>query len=121
MFCAQVSASGSYTSNVEGGSSWQARVSRWIQILAAGSRQARAGVSEYQKSSFLIIVFEEDGPEVETERATVHTGIGLAAQLVCIVHAEPAPQNVTISLVVYFTCRKLKKKRTHLSTMFTLK
>lgn len=33
-----------------------------------------------------------DGPEVETERATVHTGIGLEAQLVCIVHAEPAPQ-----------------------------
>ncbi|CAH1377008.1 unnamed protein product [Tenebrio molitor] len=32
------------------------------------------------------------GPEVETERATVHTGIGLEAQLVCIVHAEPAPQ-----------------------------
>lgn len=33
-----------------------------------------------------------DGPEVETERATVHTGIGLEAQLVCIVHAEPPPQ-----------------------------
>lgn len=33
-----------------------------------------------------------DGPEVETERATVHTGIGLEAQLVCIVHAEPSPQ-----------------------------
>ncbi|CAH0564335.1 unnamed protein product [Brassicogethes aeneus] len=32
------------------------------------------------------------GPEVETERATVHTGIGLEAQLVCIVHAEPSPQ-----------------------------
>lgn len=29
---------------------------------------------------------------METERATVHTGIGLEAQLVCIVHAEPAPQ-----------------------------
>lgn len=33
-----------------------------------------------------------DGPEVEAERATVHTGIGLEAQLVCIVHAEPPPQ-----------------------------
>ncbi|KAJ3646225.1 hypothetical protein Zmor_023820 [Zophobas morio] len=32
------------------------------------------------------------GPEVETERSTVHTGIGLEAQLVCIVHAEPSPQ-----------------------------
>lgn len=33
-----------------------------------------------------------DSPEVEAERATVHTGIGLEAQLVCIVHAEPPPQ-----------------------------
>lgn len=29
---------------------------------------------------------------MEAERATVHTGIGLEAQLVCIVHAEPPPQ-----------------------------
>lgn len=38
------------------------------------------------------IYFLADPPEVETERGTVHTGIGLEAQLVCIVHAEPAPQ-----------------------------
>lgn len=30
-------------------------------------------------------------PEVDPERTTVHTGIGLEAQLVCIVHAEPGP------------------------------
>lgn len=33
-----------------------------------------------------------DPPEVEPERDTVHTGIGLEAHLVCIVHAEPPPQ-----------------------------
>lgn len=32
-----------------------------------------------------------DPPEVETERTSVHTGIGMEAQLVCLVHAEPAP------------------------------
>ncbi|XP_066250659.1 protein amalgam-like [Euwallacea similis] len=31
-------------------------------------------------------------PEVEVERATVHTGIGLEAQLVCIVYSEPPAQ-----------------------------
>ncbi|CAH1135743.1 unnamed protein product [Ceutorhynchus assimilis] len=31
-------------------------------------------------------------PEVEVERTTVHTGIGLEAQLVCIVYAEPTAQ-----------------------------
>ncbi|XP_060522817.1 limbic system-associated membrane protein-like [Cylas formicarius] len=31
-------------------------------------------------------------PEVETERSYVHTGVGLEAQLVCLVHAEPGPQ-----------------------------
>uniref|UniRef100_A0AAR5PD99 Ig-like domain-containing protein n=1 Tax=Dendroctonus ponderosae TaxID=77166 RepID=A0AAR5PD99_DENPD len=31
-------------------------------------------------------------PEVEVERLTVHTGIGLEAQLVCIVYSEPSAQ-----------------------------
>lgn len=35
--------------------------------------------------------FFSDPPEVETERTSVHTGIGMEAQLVCLVHAEPAP------------------------------
>lgn len=41
-----------------------------------------------------------DSPEVEAERATVHTGIGLEAQLVCIVHAEPPPQVSTNTLSI---------------------
>nr|XP_029732048.1 igLON family member 5-like [Aedes albopictus] len=30
-------------------------------------------------------------PEIEVEQQTVHSGVGHEAQLVCIVHAEPAP------------------------------
>lgn len=33
-----------------------------------------------------------DAPEIEVERPFVHTGVGYETQLVCIVHAEPAPQ-----------------------------
>lgn len=32
-----------------------------------------------------------DAPEIEVERPFVHTGVGHETQLVCIVHAEPAP------------------------------
>lgn len=32
-----------------------------------------------------------DSPEIEVERPFVHTGVGYEAQLICIVHAEPAP------------------------------
>lgn len=45
---------------------------------------------KFSSNKHLLTIFL-DAPEVETERATVHTGIGLEAQLVCIVHSEPAP------------------------------
>ncbi|KAL1458418.1 hypothetical protein WDU94_008573, partial [Cyamophila willieti] len=32
-----------------------------------------------------------DPPEIEVERSWVHSGEGYEAQLVCIVHGEPAP------------------------------
>lgn len=32
-----------------------------------------------------------DPPEIEVEQQIVHSGVGHEAQLVCIVHAEPAP------------------------------
>lgn len=32
-----------------------------------------------------------DAPEIEVERAFIHTGVGYEAQLICIVHAEPQP------------------------------
>ncbi|KAG8231168.1 hypothetical protein J437_LFUL004997 [Ladona fulva] len=34
---------------------------------------------------------EEDPPEIEVERSWVHSGEGFEAQLVCIVHGEPPP------------------------------
>lgn len=33
-------------------------------------------------------------PEIEVERSYIHTGVGYEAQLICIVHAEPAPHVV---------------------------
>nr|CAD7400662.1 unnamed protein product [Timema cristinae] len=33
-----------------------------------------------------------DPPEIEVERSWVHSGEGYEAQLVCIVHGEPAPE-----------------------------
>lgn len=36
--------------------------------------------------------YSADAPEIEVERPFVHTGVGYETQLVCIVHAEPAPQ-----------------------------
>lgn len=35
-----------------------------------------------------------DAPEIEVERALIHTGVGYEAQLICIVHAEPPPHVV---------------------------
>lgn len=40
-----------------------------------------------------------DPPEIEVERSWVHSGEGYEAQLVCIVHGEPAP-NVSHGIVI---------------------
>lgn len=57
-------------------------------------------------------IYLTDSPEVEAERATVHTGIGLEAQLVCIVHAEPAPQVCILKIhVVYLTAELIRASR----------
>lgn len=37
------------------------------------------------------MLFISDPPEIEVERSWVHSGEGYEAQLVCIVHGEPAP------------------------------
>ncbi|XP_050292731.1 opioid-binding protein/cell adhesion molecule-like [Anthonomus grandis grandis] len=59
---------------------------------SAGQYQCSAdnGVGEPDTKHITINVLYP--PEVEVERATVHTGIGLEAQLVCIVYAEPSAQ-----------------------------
>jgi hypothetical protein len=44
--------------------------------------------------------FVSDPPEIEVERSWVHTGEGYEAQLVCIVHGEPAPEVSTPLLTV---------------------
>lgn len=59
---------------------------------SAGQYQCSADNGVGQPDSRHITVKVLFGPEVEPERGTVHTGIGLEAQLVCIVYAEPAPQ-----------------------------
>ncbi|KAL1498227.1 hypothetical protein ABEB36_009060 [Hypothenemus hampei] len=59
---------------------------------SAGQYQCSAdnGVGEPDTKHITINVLYP--PEVEVEGATVHTGIGLEAQLVCIVYSEPAAQ-----------------------------
>ncbi|KAK9883141.1 hypothetical protein WA026_001339 [Henosepilachna vigintioctopunctata] len=61
---------------------------------SAGTYQCTAdnGVGQPDFRQIQLTVFY--GPEVDPERGTVHTGLGLEAQLVCIIHAEPAPQVV---------------------------
>ncbi|KAK5640980.1 hypothetical protein RI129_009527 [Pyrocoelia pectoralis] len=59
---------------------------------SAGQYQCSADNGVGQPDSRHITLNVRYAPEVEAERATVHTGIGLEAHLVCIVHAEPPPQ-----------------------------
>ena len=40
----------------------------------------------------LFVFLLADPPEIEVERSWVHSGEGYEAQLVCIVHGEPAPE-----------------------------
>nr|CAD7441541.1 unnamed protein product [Timema bartmani] len=40
-------------------------------------------------------------PEIEVERSWVHSGEGYEAQLVCIVHGEPAPEGKKHSVKLY--------------------
>jgi hypothetical protein len=40
-----------------------------------------------------------DPPEIEVERSWVHSGEGYEAQLVCIVHGEPAPNVSNLTLL----------------------
>ena len=40
----------------------------------------------------LFVFLFADPPEIEVERSWVHSGEGYEAQLVCIVHGEPAPE-----------------------------
>ncbi|XP_044759948.1 lachesin-like [Coccinella septempunctata] len=59
---------------------------------SAGTYQCTADNGVGQPDTRHIVLSVMYGPEVDPERATIHTGLGLEAQLVCIVHAEPSPQ-----------------------------
>ncbi|XP_022916883.1 limbic system-associated membrane protein-like [Onthophagus taurus] len=59
---------------------------------SAGQYQCSAGNGVGEPDTKHITLNVLYAPEVETERSVVHTGIGLEALLVCIVHAEPSPQ-----------------------------
>lgn len=51
------------------------------------------------------VVVVPDPPEIEVERSWVHSGEGYEAQLVCIVHGEPAPEVRTANLsTAYLLC-----------------
>lgn len=59
---------------------------RFINLVVKCKFALSMNLSGFYKMNLL-----PDPPEVETERTSVHTGIGMEAQLVCLVHAEPAP------------------------------
>lgn len=59
---------------------------------SAGQYQCSADNGVGQTDSKHLVLNVLYAPEVETERSVIHTGLGLEAQLVCIVHAAPDPQ-----------------------------
>ncbi|XP_018323702.1 protein amalgam-like [Agrilus planipennis] len=72
--------------------SGQALVIQSADRHSAGQYMCSADNGVGQPDTKIITLNVRYAPDVETERATVHTGIGLEAYLVCIVHAEPPPQ-----------------------------
>lgn len=59
----------------------------------------------HDKGRFVLIegLDVSDPPEIEVERSWVHSGEGYEAQLVCIVHGEPAP-NVSHDILIRREC-----------------
>jgi len=69
------------------------------QHFSPFKKVVRGLVSGYSAFLIFVVSFISDSPEIEVERSWVHSGEGFEAQLVCIVHAEPAP---SVSFFIYF-------------------